>query len=373
MDNRTDFNILRLTKELDSAVICGDIEKADEITDKLFHLQGGLEADAIMPEQFPVNIAVNKRIESGGHKMKPRSIKKIVCIAAAAALIMALSITALATHLFGIKDLVIKSDGKGTVTESGVAASNTDGKTEAEAGTAIPGSDKKIEEQERDLIALQGYPDSNEYKAVQEWNAFCAGYDTDHSILNKIGNSLTEYNEKYPMYLVYTQEMADKLEEIIAKYGLALHKSMTIVESSEELISKADTGNFLENANNTVMGGYVYNDGTFHYDGEAILKNGSKIEYQFGNYVKGTFSDTYLNVGNADSYKEWLYTTSSGVKVSLALSESKALVIADLGDSFLTINVLTGTGRNELLEAKKSITDENLQEFADLFDYSVIN
>ena len=38
------------------------------------------------------------------------------------------------------------------------------------------------------------------------------------AIISEIGNSPTGFEERYGHYLVYTQEMADKLEEIIAKY-----------------------------------------------------------------------------------------------------------------------------------------------------------
>ncbi len=94
------------------------------------------------------------------------------------------------------------------------------------------------------------------------------------------------------------------------------------------------------------------------------------IAYQFGNYVKGTFSGVYLNVGDADSYREWQYTTSSGVIVSLALGETKALVIADLENSFVAVNVLTGSAGSDF--GSSSVTEDDLEAFADLFDFSVI-
>jgi len=57
---------------------------------------------------------------------------------------------------------------------------------------------------------------------------------------------------------------------------------------------------------------------------------------------KPCFSDTYLNIGDASSYAEWEYKTGSGQKVSLALGDTKALVIADLKNSYVVINVLSG-------------------------------
>jgi hypothetical protein len=171
------------------------------------------------------------------------------------------------------------------------------------------------------------------------------------------------------MYLVYSKDMADKLEEIIAKYGLTLHETITFVEGVQELIGTAETGDFLSGsaAGMGRVGGYVYNDGSFHYDGEAALQNGKIIDYQFGNYVKALFSDVYLNVGDVGSYREWQHTTASGVEVSLALGETKALVIANLENSFVSINVLTGSAGSDF--GSSAVTENDLEAFADLFDF----
>ena len=83
---------------------------------------------------------------------------------------------------------------------------------------------------------------------------------------------------------------------------------------------------------------------------------------------KGVFTDTLLNIGNADDYTEWSYQTSSGVTVCLASSPSKCLIFADLKDSFVTVNVLAGTA-----EDSGNITPENLQELADSFDFSMLH
>ena len=351
-------NISKLKKELDKAVLSGNTEKADEITDQLFHLQGGMEADAVVPDRFLEKI----KVKSGGQKSM--NIKKIISVAAIAAVIAAFGITAMATRWYGVKDMVFNNNDKGIGVTENRGATDSSG-NDGVASIVDEGKEKT------DFIALQGYPDSNEYKACAEWNLFCSGYDTDGSLLNAIGNSSNEITEKYSMYLVYTQEMADTLEKIVEKYGLTLHNSIEMVGNSEELINVANTGDFIGNTN-MVLGGYVYDDGTFHFDGDATIKNSTRIAYQFGNYVKGTFSDTFLNIGDANSYTEWIYKTRSGVDVTLALSDSKALVIADLENSYVIINALSGTGGDDS-SVSGGITAQVLQEFADSFDYSKIN
>lgn len=363
MKQNADDNISKLIEELDSAIQLEDIQRADALTDILFRLQGGADTDTAMPERFHRNIAL--RAESGGYIVKQKSLKRLITIAVAAVLVLALGITALATRFFGISDLVItESDDTAPPAVLSAAPAGTEPDTDTNEIDA-PTSDY-------DMIALQGYPDSNEYKASAEWNLFCQNYDTDNAILNQVGNSSNEYTEKYPMYLVYSKDMADKLEEIVTKYRLTPHQSMTIVESPEALSGETGAGNILggaPNGVNTMYSGYVYNDGTFQYDGEAVLFSGSRMSYQFACYVKGTFSDTLLNIGDADSYQQWVYKTSAGVPVSLALSDTKALVIADRDQSFIVINVLTGTGDPDTF-GTGGITSDNLQEFADLFDLS---
>mgnify|MGYP000318124151 FL=1 len=346
--------ISALKKELEKAVLHEDFERAEEISDELFRLQGGKEEYTEMPIRFAEEIKKRSEQKSGGQKKM--NMKKIVGIAAAAAVITTIGVIALATRWYGIRDLVIKNNYDPAIT----------------ANTGNPSSPEGVEngQEEPDLIVMQGYPDSNEYKASAEWNLFCAGYDTDGSILSQVGNSSNEYTEKYPMYLVYSKDMADKLEEIVQKYNLSLHESITIVYEEEELIREAGIGDFIGDEN-TVLSGYVYNDGTFHYDGRANLKSGKSIDYQFGNYVKGTFSTTYLNIGNVNDYTEWEYKTRSGVKVSLALGNEKALVIADLPNSFVTVNVLSGL-EGGWMSYSDNITVEVLQEFADSFDFSKI-
>lgn len=44
------------------------------------------------------------------------------------------------------------------------------------------------EEQEVDMISLQGTSDSPEYKSCNEWQEFTQTYDADEAILNGIGN-----------------------------------------------------------------------------------------------------------------------------------------------------------------------------------------
>jgi len=275
-----------------------------------------------------------------------KSGRKIVALAAAVCLLAALSVSALAMNLFGLRDMILPSGGI-------IDNENTNSNTETPASPKI--------------ISLQGYSDSKEYQAVAEWMAFLDSYDKDGELLAKVGNGPTGLDEKYSLYLVYTQEMADKLEEIVEKYGLKLHRAIELDLSEEDLYKRAGTGKFL-GENNSSFSAYIYEDGTFHIDGEVVLDENRTIAYQMMNCVKGSFTDVILNIGNPEDYNEWTYTTSSGVTVSLSISPSKSLIIADLNNSFVTINVLAGSD-----PMNGAITTLDLEAFADTFDFSALN
>lgn len=295
-------------------------------------------------------------------KTKQKHIRKIVIAAASVCFIAIASTTVYATNIFGLKDMLIGDNSNLHSEDSGLK--NPSNNTE---GTGFSDGSQVSKE---DYISLQGFSDSNESKASAEWLSFTQSYDQDGALLNKVGNGPTGLDSKYDLYLVYTQDMADKMEEIIQKYDLRLHSSLSILTNSEELIQKAGTGNFLGTAN-TANSSYMYEDGTFHYDGEATLDNGLVVNYQFENYKKGTFSDVFLNIGSITDYKEWNYKTTSEQMVNLCISPSKALIIADLGDSFITVNVLAGT-EHGFLDDDGKITSTDLEALANSFDFSLI-
>jgi hypothetical protein len=79
-----------------------------------------------------------------------------------------------------------------------------------------------------------------------------------------------------------------------------------------------------------------------------------------------------LSVGDVRDYREWVYETASGVPVTLALGSSKALVVADLPDSFVTINVLAGEETPPQTFSSGALLERDLELFADSFDFSIL-
>lgn len=275
--------------------------------------------------------------------------KRLFMLAAVIAVAAALSGLAIAVNFLGLRDTLLPE-------QYGVYKTGEDGKI-------IPG-----EYEYKDFISLSGYNNTPESLALAEWQSFLEGYDQDGSIIASVGNNPTGFEDRYGMYLVYTQDMADQLEEIIAKYDLRLHSWMEVILPD---VWPLAVGDFMA-ADNTAWSGYIYEDGTFHFDGEAELHGYGKIDYQFGRAVRGTFNDVTLNVGDLSDFQEWNYQTSCGVTVTLGLGAwNRSLLIADLGDSFVTVNVLTGMEGDDTFSSG-GIGRAELEALADLFDFTAL-
>lgn len=292
------------------------------------------------------------------NRRKKKAVRRLAVTAASLAIIAGIGGTAYASHTLGLKELLIKK-GSTTKVENPIQTThNPDGEF----------TEPPVEEP-MDLINMSGWADSNEGKAVSEWTEFTDSYDKDGAIIAKVGNDPTGFEDKYGMYLVYSQEMADKLDEITGKYNLKLHQSMDDFYDNNDLIQLVN-GDFM-GSKNQVESGYVYNDGSFHYDGMFTLDNGNQVNYQFSDMKKGYFSEPVLNVGDANEYEEWNYQTKNGEEVYLALGKEKGLIITERKESFVAVNVLAGTEEG-FLGDYPSISKEELEEMADSFDFSVL-
>lgn len=215
-----------------------------------------------------------------------------------------------------------------------------------------------------DVIALQGVPESAEFKANAQW----MDYLTASDVVSRSAADGSIGEGSYSLYSVYTAEMAEELERIASAYGLKLHTSRQDFYSESDLYSLAGVSPFISNC--AAISGYVYEDGSFQGDGTNV--DGRFYEYQFGRYRKGSFSEVTLNIGSAGDYEEWIYTTASGVTVQLSMGPDRCVLLADLPGSFVAVNLLGGTSGNSMF-MPDPVTKADLEAFADMFDFSSLS
>lgn len=259
-----------------------------------------------------------------------RPAKGLLLLAAVVAVLAALTTAAVATDFFHLRDLLLPQRQE----------------------SALPSAPDSA-----DIIGLSGYLGTPESLALTEWQDFLAGYDVS-AAANAADQNPQPLDDRYSLYQAYNREMADKLDEITAKYGLKLHTQMIDAYQHPEAME----GIWEALGDNRVYGAYLYEDGTLHYDGEYDLSGRRTVDYQFMRTVKGTFNEVILAIGDVRQYQEWSYTTAGGQMVQLALSPSKGLLIAELEDSFVTVNVLP--------DSAGSLSEADLEELADSFDFA---
>lgn len=294
---------------------------------------------------------------------KERNMKKLktrhfLRIAAAAAAIAAVPTVAYATGIFGLDQLSL---GKKNM-EISVAVNDTEGITVSL-------------EDSSEMISLQGVSESPEYKACSEWTDFTDSYDKESGILSKIGDRTVGLGEPYEeVYGCYTQEMADKVDELCRKYQLSKLEGMKTEDDYKTLCNRVGIGDIggktVEYAKNNIGGGYFYDNGTFQLEGRAIISGNSACmtDYQLRRSVKGAFDTVILNVGNIDNYRQWEYTTENGESVLLANGSDKALIILEKENSYIVVNVLGDMERGSF-----DVSDKALELLAEMFDFKVID
>ena len=217
-------------------------------------------------------------------RRKRRSPRTFGLLAAAVLLVAALSATAVAEDWFGLRQAALP---------------------QGDAGSGV--------EENVELLSLQGWFGSPEHQAAADWQDFLSHYD-DGGALDAIGNGDTGLSERYLPYGVWTEEMAETLDAIAAKYNLALHQDNTIYDDTAAFL--AVTGPFIDPA--LIYPGYAYPDGTFQCDGGWTAADGVERGFQFRRTAKGVFDEVYLNIGDADAYRQWVYETAEGVSLLLA-------------------------------------------------------
>ena len=287
------------------------------------------------------------KINELGVAPKRKSKKTIITVLIAVAVVSALGITTFAAINGGL-------------------ASRTFGKSTwaPEDETYVDSDGEEYTFPEREFISLQGYADSPEFQATGEWLEFEDGYDRDFSIVTAFDEEVKRtgvdpFEEKYGAYLIYSQEMADKVDEITAKYNLQLHKNLSDCDTD---IVREKFGNVFSDE---VFGaGYMYDDGTFQLDG--TYKN---IEFQIRRCMRGYFDTVYLNVGNIDNYEQWTYVTKDGYTVYLGIrSDGHAVISIDLEDSFVSMSIMPwDSDLNQVIH-----TREELQDLVDQINFSLL-
>ena len=200
-------------------------------------------------------------------------------------------------------------------------------------------------------------------------------------------------------YHVQNQEQAQKLEEIAAKYGLALRREQTVLYGtaadfyryhplpegvSLENLTQGDKGLPLDkllermNAALGVNGfrekpayidhAYWYEEGSFGISFEIVLDNGSLVEAYGYRSPYGTLSSGYEifnTIEDQNAYSARSFTAKDGTELTILESsdpKAKVYFYAYLEDSFFAWSV----------ECESGLDTEAIDRLADVFEYQML-
>lgn len=266
-----------------------------------------------------------------------RKLSRILLVAAV--IVLALSAAAVAVYQYGFRDAVMEDVPRQVMGEENMET--------------------------RDILSLNGFRDSPEYQAFLEWTTWDETWRQENlDLLSEsnwfkdqgVDDSYYETDETYALiYQAYSREQADKLDEIMEKYGLTLHAAREPFYTEAQLCAMLGIDDLFDERFE-VLGDYLFNDGTFKAYACVDL-NGEELDVTVFNAVKGSI--TMISGGIPEDYEEWSYVTDSGVEVVFAANETQAMMIAGLQGSYVTASFTT-----ELLP-ENTLTREMLESLAD--------
>lgn len=240
-----------------------------------------------------------------------------------------------------------------------------------------------------DVLTLAGIRGSRNYRAAQEWFAFKQEYDPDHSILMQLQKEdrIPEFPAEYAAYHIYTQEMKDKLDEIVTKYNLKLI-GQTVPFRTEELVCKAlGLEDITVPGSNAVINldyagyqecGNLNMDFTVNIPGDDAheeLKTSCHIYYMH----KDSFTEDAIYLSEMETWKEWNYTTASGENVLIFRSpeDGHGFIFCDMTNYTVTLRYTYihvqyhDDGDGNMHIDRKTMTDRQIEQLADAIDFSI--
>ena len=233
------------------------------------------------------------------------------------------------------------------------------------------------------LAGLDGTPAS---KAAREWYAFCESYDPDGAIRKAAWGNEPDFGEEYHGYGLYSQEMKEKLDEILTKYDLKLRGKQVEFQTSKLLFRALGMENVLNSGSEARMNidhaAYYENGNLDLYFTMTIPgKSGSDSEKAKGYLYyrpKDCFNPDTAVLTEAQ-WEEWNHTTVSGDQVLILRSgeTSSAWIFCDMANHTASLRLDTvlkmyEENENGVPVAKFDVmTKAQLEQIADAIDFSL--
>lgn len=235
------------------------------------------------------------------------------------------------------------------------------------------------------VFSLSGLKDSPAYQGTKAWFDFTQSYDADGSIQKSVWSDPPQFPEKYDAYDIYSQDMADKLDEIAAQYGLQLLGARVKGISDKSLLRYYGVENLLNEASTATMdtlSAWAYEGGSLYSDFFLRLPENRDWPYETLcsyrlNSKNALCTDTFTQA-DGSKWREWNYTTAGGDSVLILRNEDGGLswILCDRADAMVSLRLQSehSAGSDEGGSPHFEVTpmpDRQLEQIADNINWKL--
>ncbi len=191
-----------------------------------------------------------------------------------------------------------------------------------------------VEVADEPSIGLNGLQGDTQYTAAAEWAVMINDwYEAGENVLTP-----EQETDVYTDYGAHSTDAREALDTLAAKYGLKLHERCEYFSAAAQLYEAVGAEDFLPGEGT----GRDYGDGSF-----VFKSKGGDIFYEVYANGKDYFNrGHYMLERGLENAQEWTYTTPEGVELLLVLGEYKSVIAADMSDSFIFVNLRSGSSNN---------------------------
>jgi len=310
---------------------------------------------------------------------KKRFAGKLIIITLCVAAVIAVTVIAAETRVFGLIDLIFPSS------ETIIRDDSNQSDDESTDEIADEPTDDMLED-----FTLVGFAGTPEHDAAEEWRTFSASYisafQTQDPETGEIvwegeeGEEAEGIPEIYNHYDALTWTMVEKLNEIAEKYELNLFGELFLYDNDDLSLWDAYQANiangpFIDTSAGSfiLFPGYIWECGTFQFEGNFRLSQNDygDFEHEHGNVSftfrssrKGTLDTAIIShIELAELDNERVYISAHDIPVLFVQSTNQSLLIVDTDTSFIAVTVNAGTWR---------FTGRTVESFADLINFSML-
>lgn len=254
----------------------------------------------------------------------------------------------------------------------------------AENGIDILG----YEEINQQVLTLAGLKGSPGYQAAMEWFRFRQEYDPDHALHMQMieEGTVPEFPDEYYYYVLYSQEMKDKLDEILDKYNLKPMGAGLDFRTVKNRLEALGIERLLTTGNGVLLqsdSGGALENGNFWLNMNIVLPEQEGVEVTNTRGIlrwnrKDCFSDDLFAIEDTGDWKEWNYTTTSGNEVLIIRSDSdwRGWILCEREEAIMSLQIeaRVDLGYND---GQRSwwdhlyMTDKQLEMVADAVDFGI--